>query len=131
MPSPSRRYRVLIVDDEPEVRLVLDRILTNGGYHTTQAFDAADAVRLLASWKPVDLLVTDVAMPDMTGDELVRQARTTQPDLKVLYVTGFADRLSKDQPAAKREPLLEKPFTPAALLEAVSRVLFGHPRGIE
>jgi two-component system cell cycle sensor histidine kinase/response regulator CckA len=131
MPGTDGRYRVLIVDDEPPVRLVLDRILTKGGYHTTMAFDAADAISLLASWKPIDLLVTDVVMPDMTGDELVRRMRATQPDLKVLYVTGFADRLFWEKPVLDHEAFVEKPISPAGLLEAVSLALFGHTRGIE
>lgn len=128
--SADRRHRVLIVDDEPPVRLMLDRILTNGGYHTTQAFDPDDGLRLLTAWAPVDLLITDVAMPGMSGDKLVRQARRTQPSLKVLYVTGFADRLFLERRSVDHDAFIQKPFHQAGVLEAVSLAIFGHTRGI-
>ena len=130
MPGADGKYRVLIVDDEPAVRLLLDRILVEAGYDTAVALDAADALRRQADGPPFDLLLTDVLMPDMTGDELVRLMRQTQPDLKTLYVTGFADHLFWEKPVLDDEAFVEKPISPAGLLEAVSLALFGHTRGL-
>jgi two-component system, cell cycle sensor histidine kinase and response regulator CckA len=130
MPGADGRYRVLIVDDEPAVGLLLNRILAEAGYDTAIALDAADALRRQADGPPFDLLLADVLMPDMTGDELVRVMRQTQPDLKALYVTGFADHLFWEKPVLDDEAFVEKPISPAGLLEAVSLALFGHTRGL-
>jgi FixJ family two-component response regulator len=69
-------------------------------------------------------------MPDMKGDELARRVRHLRPALKVLYVTGFADRLFSTRPILwEGEAYVEKPIKSAALREAVSLALFGHTRG--
>jgi two-component system cell cycle sensor histidine kinase/response regulator CckA len=130
MSGGEQRFRILLVDDEPAVLLLLERILAEAGYDTTIALDAADALRLHANELRFDLVLTDVLMPDMPGYELLRQMRHTQPGLKALYVTGFADHLFWEKPVLDHEALIEKPVSPAGLLEAVSLALFGHTRGL-
>jgi len=82
------------------------------------------------------LLVTDLMMPQMTGDELARRLRLGEPDLKILYLTGFSDRLFKDKVTLwENEAYLDKPCTLKSLREAVSLMLSGHidrpPEGTE
>ena len=80
----------------------------------------------MESEPPFDLLVTDLRMPGMGGDELARQVRQRQPELKVLYLTGFSDQLFRDKGAMwEGEAFLEKPVTATGLLEAVSLLLYG------
>jgi YesN/AraC family two-component response regulator len=81
----------------------------------------------LARKTPIDLLLTDVNMPRMTGDELARRLRHDDPALKVLYLTGYSDQLFKEKSTLwQDEAYLEKPCTIAGLLEAVSLITVGH-----
>src|ERR1700741_5025445 len=91
--APKRPTRVLVVDDEEPVRRFVERVLSEAGYVTTVANDGTDAVFLAGNGAPFDILVTDLVMPEMSGDELARRLRQNDPSLKVLYLTGFSDRL--------------------------------------
>jgi CheY-like chemotaxis protein len=126
----DRRYRVLVVDDEDAIRHFVDRTLRGAGYETTLAANADKARAIAASAGPFDLLLTDMMMPGMCGDELARHLRARQPDLRVLYLTGFADHLFATRPVLWRyEAFLEKPVTMTGLCEAVSLAVFGHTHG--
>jgi two-component system, cell cycle sensor histidine kinase and response regulator CckA len=126
----SRRFRVLIVDDEAPVRALAERILVEGGYETAVASGGDTALRVASVGDPIDILVTDLVMPEMNGDELARRVRRLRPEMKVLYVTGFAEQLFSTRPVLwEEETFIEKPFTAAALREAVSMALFGHTHG--
>lgn len=117
---------VLVVDDEQSIRDVARRILERGGYQVTEASNGLEGVALLAGGAQLDLLMADLDMPELGGDEMVRRIRTTRPDLKVLYVTGHIDKLMDERPVLwDGEAFLEKPFSGAALLEAVSLILYG------
>src|SRR5215470_2568801 len=76
----------LVVDDEEPVRRFVNRVLTEANYRTTLAADGAEAVTMAAAHGPFDILVTDLMMPEMTGDELARRLRQNDPRLKVLYL---------------------------------------------
>jgi CheY-like chemotaxis protein len=118
---------VLVVDDEEPVRRFVDRVLREANYRTTLASDGADAIKVAAEHGPFDILVTDLMMPQMTGDELARRLRQTDPGLKVLYLTGFADSLFKEKVTLwQDEAYLDKPCSVKGLLQAVSLLLFGH-----
>jgi two-component system, cell cycle sensor histidine kinase and response regulator CckA len=128
--AADRRYRVLVVDDEDSIRTLVDRVLRDAGYETTIAPDAAAALAIAASVDPFDLLLTDMMMPAMCGDELARHLRLRHPDLRVLYLTGFADRLFATRPVLwSNEAFIEKPITVTGLREAVSLAIFGHTQG--
>jgi|KBSMisStaDraftv2_1062788.scaffolds.fasta_scaffold02963_10 CheY-like chemotaxis protein len=132
MPTTTRPYRVLIVDDEESIVRFADRVLRSGGYETAFAFGAAEALELLTSEPTFDLLLTDLAMPTMNGDELARRFCEHLSDLKVLYFTGFSDRLFAERHTLRsNEAFLDKPVTATGLLEAVSLLLFGHTRGLQ
>lgn len=117
---------VLIVDDLAPMRQIERRILEKAGYLVMEASDGPAAIALLDDDRRLDLLVADLEMPDLLGDEMARRIRAKRPDLKVLFVTGHADRLFAEQPVLwEGQAFLEKPFTAGGLLEAVSLLLNG------
>ena len=117
---------VLVVDDEDAIRQMARRILEGDGYQVIEACDGAEAVKLLAKDTPVDLLIADLAMPELSGEEMARQFRAARRDLKVLYVSGVIDRLLDERPILwEGEAFLSKPFTPNGLREAVALLLYG------
>jgi CheY-like chemotaxis protein len=116
---------VLVVDDEPLIRQISRRTLESHGYQVTEAASGLEAIELLSHGAPLDLLIADLDMPELTGDEMVRRIRAARPDLKVLYVTGHIDLLMDARPLWYGEAFLEKPFKPTALREAVALLLHG------
>src|SRR5712692_8570545 len=117
---------VLIVDDEEPIARFVDRVLRGAGYLTAQASDGAKAIQVASKLERIDLLVTDVMMPNMTGDELARRLRQKEPALKVLYLTGYSDCLFKQKSVLwEDEAFLDKPCNVTGLLQAVSLLLFG------
>ena len=122
----SRRPRALVVDDDEATRRFVNRVLRDGGYDTAVAGDGLDALAVAEQFQPVDILVTDLAMPAMNGDELARRMRKQEPALKVLYLTGFSDRLFEDRPCLwEDEAFLDKPCKASALVQAVSLLACG------
>ena len=118
--------RVLIVDDEEPVRRFVERVLHDAGYETAVAGDGSEAIQVAAKFAGIDVLVTDVMMPNMLGDELARRLRQNEPDLKVLYLTGYSDRLFKEKVTLwEAEAFLDKPCSVAGLRQAVSLLLYG------
>jgi CheY-like chemotaxis protein len=125
--APGQSARILIVDDELGIRNFVDRVLRNAGYTTELAPDGPDALKICETSPAFDLLVVDLAMPVMRGDELARRLRQTIPTLKVLYITGDSERLFQDKGTLwEGEAFVDKPCTAAALVEAVSLLLVGH-----
>ena len=123
----SRTPRVLVVDDEPSVREFITRAMKDSGCEITVAGNGTEALAAAEKNEPFDLLLTDVVMPQMSGDELARRLRQSQPSLKVLYLTGYSDRLLKDKSTLwEDEAFLDKPCSKQGLLEAVSLLLYGH-----
>ena len=123
---PARPPRVLIVDDEPQVCMFVERVLRKAGYETTTVSDGPSAVEA-ARLQSFDILVTDLMMPEMPGDEVAPRVRAFKRGLKVLYLTGFSDHLFKDRVRLfEGEAFLDKPCRAQGLLEAVSLLVFGH-----
>jgi two-component system, cell cycle sensor histidine kinase and response regulator CckA len=124
--TASPNVSVLIVDDEEPVRKFVERVLHDAGYTTALASDGPDALEAASKIEHIDMLVTDVMMPQMHGDELARRLRQNEPGLKVLYLTGYSDRLFKDKITLwEDEAFLDKPCSVKGLLQAVSLLLFG------
>ena len=123
-PTP---LRVLVVDDEPSVLAFAERVLGDAGYQVVVASDGLNALRVVDEQSQrFDLFVLDILMPQMRGDELGRLLRQRDPDAKVLYFTGYSDRLFEErQTLWEHEAFVEKPVTVRGLLEAVSQLLFG------
>ena len=99
-------YRVLVVDDEATVRRYVVHVLKAAGYQTSAASNATEALEAFANGT-FEALVTDVMMPGMTGDELARQLRQSDRGLKVLYLTGYSDRLFKEKTGLWRTAFLK------------------------
>jgi CheY-like chemotaxis protein len=128
-PSTVPATTVLVVDDEEPVRKLVDRVLRGAGYRTILAGDGVEALEVAQAAGDFDLLVTDVMMPQMCGDELARRLRQGEPRLKVLYLTGYTDRLFKEKVTLwEDEAFLDKPCSVKGLLEAVSLLLYGRIR---
>ena len=122
-PNPARNETVLVVDDEPDVRAMTTRILRDGGYSVIEAASGRDALEHPQT-PDVDVVVTDVLMPGMSGDELARQLRDARPDLKFLFMSGHTSHI---RPEALPGDLIEKPFRADGLLRAIGLVIDGHP----
>ena len=116
---------VLIVDDEEPIRQLERRILESGGYRVIEASRAVEAFAQLQKDLQVDLVIADLQMPDLGGEEMARRIRRDRPNIKVLYVTGHIDELMDERSTLwEGEAFLDKPFTAKALLEAVSLLLY-------
>ncbi len=124
--QPSAAATILVVDDEESIRVVARRILEGAGHLITEARDGLEGVAMLDGGTPLDLLMADLDMPELSGDVMATRVRSKRPDLKVLYVTGHIDKLMDERPLLwEGEAFLKKPFSVAALLEAVSLILYG------
>ena len=123
------RKRLLVVDDEPPILRLVTRILATDNYEIVTADSGIAAAAMIdkADYPGVDLLVTDLMMPGMTGRELAVIVRRKFPDVRVLYVTGFADTLFKGlNELGEGESFIEKPFGTDGLLEATRLLMFGN-----
>ena len=126
-PLPRGRERILIVDDEPELATVAQKMLENLGYETyaqTSSTEALKIFRFHLPEKPFDLVLTDLTMPQLTGLDLAGNLLSLQPDLPIILCTGFKEKMTSEE--AKRlgiQKLLLKPFTIQALAMATRQVL--------
>jgi two-component system cell cycle sensor histidine kinase/response regulator CckA len=119
--------RILVVDDEDGVRRLVARLLTRAGYNVESACDGDDALETFCNGGKFDLIVSDVRMPGISGPRLVEKIRRVESDVKVLYLTGYADQLFIERELLwEDEAFLDKPFTAPGLLESVSLMVYGH-----
>ena len=116
---------VLLVEDEPMVRSVAERALTRHGYSVITADSGEDALEILAKNEPVDLLISDVVMPGMDGPTMVREARASRPDLKILFMSGYAEEQLRKSIDIENVNFLPKPFSVVELAEAARRTVMG------
>jgi PAS domain S-box-containing protein len=125
---PARTGRVLLVEDDPNVRSVVMRELMSRGYDVIEAADGETALeRIQRDASPFDVVITDLAMPRMDGMELARQVGERQPGLPVLFISGHPDDESMRQIVASGRPFLQKPFTGEELITRVDELLDGVP----
>ncbi|MBI3207952.1 MAG: response regulator [Candidatus Solibacter usitatus] len=124
-PVPPKREKVLVVDDEESIRRLVARILSREGYEVVQVQNGAEALQAVAAVPPFDLMITDIHMPDIEGPALAAKFRETQKDVKVLYVSGFAEdpRMLSPGHLPPGDGFLQKPFTVTSLLAAVKTLI--------
>ena len=114
---------VLLVEDEPMVRSVAERALTRHGYTVICAENGEDALEIVHRNEPIDLLISDVVMPGMDGPTMVREARLSRPDLKILFMSGYAEEQLRKSIDIENVAFLPKPFSVTDLAEAARRAV--------
>ncbi|MDF0544769.1 response regulator [Sphingobium sp. H39-3-25] len=116
---------VLIVDDEPSVRMLIVDALSDLGYHCIEAHDGPAGLRVLETKTRVDLLITDVGLPGgLNGRQVAEAARSLRPDLRILFVTGYAENAVLNHGHIERGmEVLTKPFTVGELVRRVTAIL--------
>jgi len=123
MTRSADRERILVVDDAPDTLEVLQRNLQSVGYRVVAVGNVADAIRILEA-QPIDLVLTDVKMPKVSGLDLLRHTRENHPDAEVMMITGYATvEGAVEAVKAGAEEYLPKPFTSDELIAAVQRAL--------
>lgn len=124
---PTGTETVLLTEDEQDVREIAREFLESGGYRVIEAKDGAEAVQLAAEHRGgIQLLVTDMVMPGMTGQELAIRLQADYPGLCVVFMSGYSEHAATEM--ANADPmvrLLTKPFSRAAILRTVGEVLHG------
>lgn len=122
-PSRQPMSRILLAEDDDSMRGFLERALERAGYDVVSFANGAEAYERLQQ-EPFTLLLTDIVMPQMDGIELARKAAEIDPDLKIMFITGFAAViLNCDVAAAKEAHVLSKPFHLKDLVREVERLL--------
>jgi CheY-like chemotaxis protein len=119
---------ILVVEDALQVREVARRILQGGGYEVVTVESPPDALTILSENPNIDLLLTDVVMPQMSGRQLAEQARVLHPGLPVLFMSGYPQGLLERGEVDEKLQLLEKPFHAKELLRRVSEVMRSAPK---
>ncbi len=122
-PSRMPKSRILLAEDDESMRGFLERALTKAGYEVISFDNGEDAFARLKE-EPFTLLLTDIVMPKMDGIELARRAAEIDPELKIMFITGFAAVvLNNEQSAPKEARVLSKPFHLKDLVREVERIL--------
>jgi two-component system, cell cycle sensor histidine kinase and response regulator CckA len=121
---PEKQTTILVVDDEPEVRKLVTAMLARNGYKVLTADTGENAVRLFRNNPGVELLLTDVVAPGMSGPMIADEIAALKPDIKVLFMSGYdGTQVVQRYVVEKNYSLLIKPFTMEQLENKVSEVL--------
>jgi PAS domain S-box-containing protein len=123
-PAPQASEAVLVVEDEPIVRMLIADVLEELGYQVLEAGDGAAGLEILLSAARIDLLISDIGLPVLNGRQMIEGARAHRPDLKVLFMTGYAENAA--QASGFLEPgmaLITKPFAVEALAAKIREML--------
>ncbi len=128
MPSPETPRgsgeTVMVVEDDPSVRMIVTELLSEVGYGVLEATDADTAIPILQSNQRIDLLVSDVGLPGMNGRQLAEVARQSRPDLKILFITGYAQNAAvRAGFLADGMDMMTKPFAVDALATKIRDIL--------
>jgi CheY-like chemotaxis protein len=124
-PTRGGAETVLLVEDEALVRQLTHEILRRNGYRVLEAADGVEALAVVRGHPGnIDLLLTDVVMPRMSGHELVELARPVRPEMRILYVSGYSEEaIARQGQLTKGIELLSKPFTPGVLTAKIRELL--------
>ena len=119
---------ILLVEDEDMVRTVAQRALERQGYSVETACDGEEALALLAAGKAYDLIVSDVVMPNMDGPAMARELRKTRPDMRIVFMSGYAEEQLRKSIDIDHVWFLPKPFSVQQIADAVAHALNGDMR---
>jgi CheY-like chemotaxis protein len=116
---------ILLVEDEAGVRELITEVLSTVGYHVLSATDGQDALKVSAGHgDQIQLMITDVIMPSMSGRELADRLRIERPEMRVLFISGYtSDAIGRHGVLDENIAFLEKPFTPASIARKVRELL--------
>src|SRR5207248_859857 len=118
---------ILVLEDEGSVRSLIRQILANEGYSVLHTGDAGEAIRLCNRHAgKIDLFITDVVLPSMSGPQVAQRLSVLRPDMKILYISGYPGGNVRDH-ADGGAGFLEKPFTPEILVSRVRDALDSAP----
>ena len=121
--DPAVPQKILLAEDDNDMRRFLVKALENAGYEVIDYDNGMSAYRRLRE-EPFELLLTDIVMPEMDGIELARRAAELDPDIKIMFITGFAAvALNADSKAPKDAKVLSKPFHLRDLVNEVQKML--------
>jgi PAS domain S-box-containing protein len=121
--EPPSVGRILVVEDDRAVRDTTLRLLTRAGFRVAAAEGLTSALRELSGPERIELVVTDVIMPEQNGPELVRLLREQRPDLAALYVSGYAGEALLEHGLCEDDAFLQKPYTPSVLISRIRELL--------
>jgi CheY-like chemotaxis protein len=123
--QPEERKTILVVDDEPEIRKLVSAMVTQFGYHALTADSGDHALTMYRNLNgPIEMLITDVIAPGMSGPMLADKLSVLQPELKVLYISGYDNTHVVQKYVVERgHLLLAKPFTMEELKGKMSQLL--------
>jgi two-component system cell cycle response regulator CpdR len=121
--EPADMHKIILAEDDNDMRRFLVKALENAGYEVVSYDNGRSAYDRLRE-EPFELLLTDIVMPEMDGIELARKATELDPDMKVMFITGFAAvALNPDNQAPKDAKVLSKPFHLRDLVTEVQKLL--------
>lgn len=132
MPLPSgpvddhRDTTILVVDDEPTLLALVRTMLWRAGFTVLEASSGEEALRVAAGHaSPIQLLLTDILMPETNGYQLAAALRAKRPEVKILYMSGFTDQVLLESTGRKagEAQLIRKPFTQYKLITKISEIL--------
>ncbi|HWT90510.1 MAG TPA: response regulator, partial [Solirubrobacterales bacterium] len=124
-PPRGQGELVLVVEDEPEVRRMAERILTGGGFSVVGTDRGSEALEKCQEDNEIALLLTDVVMPDMLGTDLAERVREVKPELPVIYMSGYSHEVLAPRTMLEEghNAFLEKPFSSNTLLRTIHELL--------
>ena len=123
--EPAQGEVVLVIDDEPTIRMLIAEVLASAGYAVIEASDGPTGLKALESQRRIDLLITDVGLPGgLNGRQVADAARTTRPDLKVLFITGYAENaVVRNGRLDRGMHIMAKPFQMEALAAKIREII--------
>ena len=126
MKIPGGTETILLVEDELSVQTVVGRLLRKLGYTVLIADDGVEGVSLFDEHsEEIDLVVTDIVMPGQTGIGMAEELRSRRPDLRILFISGYAGHDADSMDGPLPQPFLPKPFSVEELAEAIRGILDG------
>jgi hypothetical protein len=129
LPAKRDGVTILLAEDDPIMRKLTRKMLEEHGYRVLEATNGEAALEVISHHpSSIDLTLTDVAMKGMNGPDLVLRLMDSHPEMKIIYMSGYTGELIAHQGLQSGIPLLEKPFTRAALLKTIDEALGGRPQ---
>ena len=120
---------IMVVEDDRLNRALLSKVLRQEGYQVLEACDGDLALKILQAF-PCDLVITDFLMPILNGIEFVKQLRSLQPQIPIIFITGYLSAISDKKIIDEVAEILAKPFEPHVLRSSVHRLLDATPHSI-